>query len=268
MKLFSSIVLMLLVVKGNAQDIDHVKLRVHYAAKFKSFETSKEKKQDEKILDIGNKLSKFYSLWETRTEEVKDSVLSRGGSFQDVMNALGRLPYPRSYDYYIIYKNYPHKGRLTCTDKVFKDFMYEEALEIPEWEVMPEDTLMAGYNCQKARTRFRGRTWEVWFTSQIPVNDGPWKLCGLPGLILYAKDIKDDFLFECIEIKNGRNEPVSFVKRNYIKCTRAELNQMIMKRDKDPARYLQQFGVEPGQGFGPDGKPLVYKEKKTVLLEY
>lgn len=268
MKSFSFIVLVFLVLKGNAQDIDNVKLRVHYAATFKAFETSTEKRQDEKILDIGSKLSKFYSLWETRIEEVKDSVISRGGSFQDVMNAWGRLPYPRSYSYYVVYKNYPQKGLITYTDRIFKDFVYEEALESPEWEIISGDTLIVGYNCQKARTHFRGRTWDVWFTPQIPVNDGPWKLCGLPGLILYAKDIKDDFLFECIGIKNGENELVSFGKHKYIKCTRAELIQMRIKGDKDPVGYLQQFGIESGQGYGPDGKPLVNKEKKAVLLEY
>lgn len=253
---------------GNAQNIDKVKLRVHYTTKFKHFETSPQKTIDEKILDVGDYLSKFYSLWETRIEEVTDSVIAHGGAMQDVMNARGKLPYPRSYDYYIIYKNYPQKGKLTGTDKDLKHYIYEEALEKQNWTILLEDSIVAGYQCQKARAQFRGRVWDVWFAPGIPVSDGPWKLCGLPGLILYAKDSKDDFLFECIEIKEGRNEDITFPKRKYIKSTQAELNQMKINIAKDPAGYMKRFGSDFGRGWGPDGKPLVHKEKKAVLLEY
>lgn len=253
---------------GNAQNIDQVKLRVHYATIFKHFDTSSAQKQDEKILDVGNHLSKFYSLWETRIEEVTDSVVARGGTLQDIMNARGKLPYPRSYDYYVIYKNYPQKGKLTCTDKDMKHYIYEETLERPKWTMLIEDTVVVGYRCQKARTHFRGRVWDVWFAPDIPVNDGPWKLCGLPGLILHAKDSKDDFLFECIEIREGRDENITFPKRKYIKCTQAELNQMKINIAKDPVGYMRQSGSDLGPGWGPDGKPLIYKEKKAVLLEY
>ena len=35
-----------------------------------------------------------------------------------------------------------------------------------------------------ATTHFRGREWKVWFSEEIPLSLGPWKLGGLPGLIL------------------------------------------------------------------------------------
>ena len=40
---------------------------------------------------------------------------------------------------------------------------------------------MASFDCQKAECDFRGRRWEAWFTTEIPVGEGPWKLRGLPG---------------------------------------------------------------------------------------
>ena len=57
-------------------------------------------------------------------------------------------------------------------------------------------------------------------------------------------------------------------KQKYLKCTPELLKQAKLKMGKDPNGYLRQFGVEPGQGFGADGKPLVYGEKEIVLLEY
>lgn len=254
---------------GNAQDIDKVKFRIHYAAKSKVWEGSDAIRQDEKILDIGTNYSKFYSLWETKIQATRDSVLARGGTFQDAMNAVGKLPYPRSLQFYVVYKNYPQKGQLTYTDKVLKEFIYEEAMERPVWKMIPQqDIQIAGYACQKAETTYRGITWNVWYTTDIPISDGPWKLHGLPGLILKAVDAKEDFRFECIEIENIEKETMNIPKRNYLKCTAEKLKQMHIKMGKDPNAYLRQWGIDPGKGYGPDGKPLVYKEKIPVLLEY
>ena len=269
MKIVCFALLLLLASYGNAQNIDNVKFRIHYAAKFKVVEGSKSIRQDEKILDIGTNSSKFYSLWETKIRETQDSVIAHGGTFSDVMNAVGKLPYTHSYQYYAVYKNYPRKGTLTYTDKVLKEFIYEEAMERPVWKVIPQqDAQIAGYACQKAETTYRGRTWNVWYTTDIPISDGPWKLYGLPGLILKAVDAKDDFLFECIEIENIEKEPMYIPKYNYLKCTAEKLKQMHIKMRKDPYGFFRQLGMDPGQGYGADGKPLVYKEEKPVLLEY
>lgn len=54
---------------------------------------------------------------------------------------------------------------------------------------MHEDTTtILNIVCQKATMEFRGREYTAWFTMDIPINDGPWKLYGLPGLILKAED--------------------------------------------------------------------------------
>ena len=48
--------------------------------------------------------------------------------------------------------------------------------------------------CKKAIGEFRGRTYEVWFSEEIPVNFGPWKLWGLPGLIVEVQDFYNDVI--------------------------------------------------------------------------
>lgn len=263
------ILMLLLSIDLTAQEIDKVQFRIHYATDFRVREGENRKRQDEKILDIGTNVSKFYSLWEESIADVKDSVLSRGGSMSDYLNAVERLPYPRSYSNYIVYKHYPQKGRITYTDIVFKDFKYEEALEVPKWKMILADSTIMGYTCQKAQADFRGRTWNVWFTPDIQINDGPWKLSGLPGLILKAEDAKGDFSFSCIEIKNGNQQPIKIRKRSYIKCSPETINKKIVESNKDPNNYLRQFGITPGPGWDANGKPLVYKDRKPpVLLEY
>ena len=48
---------------------------------------------------------------------------------------------------------------------------------------------------QKAECDFRGRHYIAWFNPKIPIPDGPWKLRGLPGLIIEAYDEKKHVQF-------------------------------------------------------------------------
>ena len=56
------------------------------------------------------------------------------------------------------------------------------------WELHPETKTIGKFTCNKASSTFRGRTYEVWYTPEIPVFYGPWKLHGLPGLVMEVKD--------------------------------------------------------------------------------
>jgi GLPGLI family protein len=53
----------------------------------------------------------------------------------------------------------------------------------------------------KATTNYKGRVWEAWFSKEYPINDGPYKFTGLPGLIVSLKDSEGDHIFNLIQIK-------------------------------------------------------------------
>jgi len=61
------------------------------------------------------------------------------------------------------------------------------------WKIENETKKIGNFNCKKAMTDFRGHTYTAWFTEDIPVSYGPWKLNGLPGLILEAYDTNKEF---------------------------------------------------------------------------
>jgi hypothetical protein len=85
--------------------------------------------------------------------------------------------------------------------------IYEEDVPELEWEITGEHGTVASFDCQKAECDFRGRRWEAWFTTEIPFSEGPWKLRGLPGLILYARDTTGQYSFEAVSVTD---EPVPF----------------------------------------------------------
>lgn len=80
-------------------------------------------------------------------------------------------------------------------------YEYEELQPILNWNISGEHRQVCGYDCIKATGLFRGRQWTVWFTPEIPLPYGPWKLGGLPGLILRAEDYRKHFVWECCGIK-------------------------------------------------------------------
>ena len=67
-----------------------------------------------------------------------------------------------------------------------------------DWRLGSIRDTIADYTCMQAETVYGDREWVAWYTDEIPVPDGPWKFCGLPGLILKVGDKGGDFLYEAI----------------------------------------------------------------------
>ncbi len=74
------------------------------------------------------------------------------------------------------------------------------------WEISNEKTNILGYQAQRATTFFSGRKWTAWFTTEIIVQDGPYKFYGLPGLILKISDQTNTHSFEIISVKNLKSD--------------------------------------------------------------
>lgn len=78
----------------------------------------------------------------------------------------------------------------------------KEDLPAIEWNIKSDSTReIMGFNCVEAEALFRGRFYTAWFSPEIPVPFGPWKLQGLPGLILEAYDKMDEVHFYATRLK-------------------------------------------------------------------
>ncbi|GIV37905.1 MAG: hypothetical protein KatS3mg032_2284 [Cyclobacteriaceae bacterium] len=105
--------------------------------------------------------------------------------------------------YYTHFSSHKQVSRYYVLGEEFL-ILTEEIGQIP-WEVGSELKKVGNFVCRKATTNFRGRKWNVWFTEEIPIPAGPWKLNGLPGLITEAEDETKTFYFylEKISQYNG-----------------------------------------------------------------
>nr|WP_321379492.1 GLPGLI family protein [uncultured Bacteroides sp.] len=193
---------------------------------------------DELFLNIGSHISEFYSKREYQVQNIRDSIFAIGGNISQATSLIADIP--RSYQYYHVYKNYPSEGMLTYTDKVlFDSYRYEESLEKPVWNLLNERKDLLGYSCQKAMTEFKGRKWTVWYTAEIPISDGPWKLNGLPGLILDAVDSDSLYHFYCVGMKLLKKSIPINIKGKFIKCSKQELYEKKKQLSENMVAYIK-----------------------------
>ena len=197
-------------------DLAHMKCLYRYVYTFDTLKN--ELRDDLLILQIGKEMSKCYSyytfqsdsLWSTPDWAKVWSELFRRAIEKD--GIYGDFPHVRMSTY--VYKNYP-TGQMTITDRISSQgYRYADSLHAQTWTMGDSTREVLGYTCQQATADFRGRRWTAWFAMDIPVSDGPWKLGGLPGLILEAYDEGQQHIFTAVGLERVKDEPIIFNQKD------------------------------------------------------
>lgn len=99
-----------------------------------------------------------------------------------------------------VYKNF-HNGKvIAIEDLASKNYAYQE-LDVPlDWRMSGDSKEFSGYKVQKATTSFAGREYIAWFTTEIPIADGPYVFHGLPGLIVELYDTQNHYHFSLVSV--------------------------------------------------------------------
>lgn len=74
-----------------------------------------------------------------------------------------------------------------------RSHFYADTLYPMNWVITNDKKIINGIECIKAITHFKGREYTAWYDSSLQISNGPWKLGGLPGLILEAYDKEQDW---------------------------------------------------------------------------
>lgn len=146
-------------------------------------------------------------------------------------------------------------------------FIVQEKIMKIKWTIENDFKMIDKLKAQKATGQFRGRKYVAWFSNEIPVRYGPWKLNGLAGLILSVADEKNEVLFHATSIKVPYVTDASF---------KSEFN---FSRDAEKVSLARFRQIEAEQGAEltrliasklPRGAKVELKNPtvRTIELEY
>jgi GLPGLI family protein len=216
-------------------------------------------------LEIGDTHSKYYSSFVFSTDSTTTFGLIAMGNAIEAMFNEGRAVIKMMIDGKSIgWSEY-------LFSEYFKDFstnelteyarmpaglfqsnsQYSEPIPVQNWTVSDDTLTVVGYLCQKATCKFRGRDYTAWFTTDIPISNGPWKFGGLPGLILKVYDTDNLYTFECVGIENyGEKYPITKLN-SYQQYKKSDRMKVWKLKKSAQENHYQLTGMKP-----IDGKPF------------
>ena len=223
------------------------------------------------LLLANNEGSKFYCPNTEYRDSLESTPSGRAKAKEILHNAL--RSYSSSHDravlddiiayktFLYVFKDVP-KSLITVYDKAgLTDFgCYTEPLDAQLWQIG-----VLGYECIVAEADYHGRHWTAWFAPDIPVPDGPWKLRGLPGLILEASEPGDQhyFLAKGIETSHMDIVPI-YPSVDYERMTRKEL---LKGRRNSLENGMAIFRAQTGVDLGVNDTPVSDEGLQYDFLE-
>ena len=214
--------------------------RFIYEYKFISDSTNVEDVKTEMMfLDTTKEGSKYYSYTVFNSDSIMkvdlQKQLAATGSINiktdmrkgDVRYSVTKI-YPE-------YKTYLHRRLSMDAYKV------EEDRKI-NWKISSEKEKVGEWNVQKAEADFAGRHWVAWFSSEIPIQDGPYKFHGLPGLIVKIEDKTGSHKLELKGIKNiSENLDINVFNAKEIAINSKQFQKVIKEYENDPTKGIKQM---------------------------
>ena len=163
-------------------------------------------------------------------KEVQDQVKSAADPNHLNLTITGRRPV--TTEEYYLFRN-DHK--FFVKQRLVNDYLIEEPWPSIVWKITPDTSTINTLHCQKALAHFKGRDYTAWFCPELPFQSGPWKLNGLPGLIVQAEDAKKEviFQFKGFEDVSSRSLIVA-LPDGAVKATRKEFERLQEVQKKDP----------------------------------
>ena len=242
---------------SNAQNFPKDTLRYEIIYDY-SYQVNKEdtlsKQKEQMVLKIAKNFSFYASLNKSKLKDLEKNWKESDG-------LPDRKSLPRTKLYYTIVKEYV-KNQMIFGDSFGQShFYFSKDLEKFEWKLTEEQKEILGYSCKKATTKFAGRDYVAWYTTEISVADGPYKFQGLPGLILAVYDSSKHFQYTVSSIKNSAsfyNTEDHFKKSTPITSDEYKL---VKRRNKEkPSTFMNSAGMTFPQEF-LDGADQRAKDK-------
>ncbi|WP_231426037.1 GLPGLI family protein [Pedobacter sp. Leaf250] len=264
-------------ISASAQNPDQALARVRYTYIHIQDTTQKDKPHKENMLLVTGKNASVYTSYDKLNQavnakkQIEEQLKNQAGSSNMKIEIKSEMKSPTTAVDYFFFAN---EHKMFSKEKLYTNYLIEENAPQIDWKIAKDTMSFSGINCQKATANFKGRNWIAWFATEIPFQSGPWKLNGLPGLIVDAHDDKNEVKFEFAGLENVTaddaknasdgdqkitmpNGTVGTLKitgletntvylgseiklpTDAVKTTRKELDKLKAARDKDPQGFMQ-----------------------------
>lgn len=282
----ATLIISLIASTALAQSADKALARVRYTFSHMRDTTQRDNFYTENmLLVIGNNASVYTSYDKiNRDEELKkmleEQIKNQAGTPGPInINRSSSKPVTAIDYFYFVNEN-----KFFTKERIITNYLIEETAPKINWKITKDTASFSGVKCQKALTYFKGRNWIAWFAPELPFQSGPWKLNGLPGLIIEAHDEKNEVKFQFagidkvtqtvaakeneqqVALSNGGTGVIKFagmdgssylgneikLPTDAVKTTQKELDKLKEARDKDPQGFLnaQLASRNTGGSFG------------------
>ena len=270
-----------------AQTPDKALAKVRYSFTHMRDTTQKDKPYTENMLLVTGKNASVYTSYDKLNrdleiqKQIQEQIKNQAGSGQmslKIERTSSKLTSDVDYFYFA------QENKFYTKERLFNNYVIEEnAPKIP-WKISKDTASFSGIKCQKATAHFKGRNWVAWFAQDLPFQSGPWKLNGLPGLIVEAHDEKKEVQFQFAGMDNVSEEEAKAAEKSEpkinapgspsvvkiigmdggspylgteiklptdaVKTTRKDLDKLKEARDKDPQGFMNAQMAANGAQIG------------------
>ena len=262
-------------IAARAQKPDTAQILVHY--KFIQVRDTNNRAHtytENMVLFVG-KASSSYKSYDTQLQnelfrkQLQEQINnSAGGNFRLDRNITGS-----GTEYY----QFIYNKKLVRKEVLMDAYIINDALPAINWHISSNTASFGELHCQKATCHFKGRDYTAWFCPDLPVRVGPWKLNGLPGVIVDAYDTKNEVVFQfdgvekavlgthlqLVKDRHGRvvvplgdddydiDPNIIQAPAKGIKTTEKEFEKLRNAMHKDPNALLQSMSANAQNNGGP-----------------
>lgn len=162
------------------------------------------------------------------------------------------------------------QGKMSVYDcKAGELWRYEEPMTEQGWTIVEDSTMnILGYECIMAMTDYHGRKWRAWFAPELPIQDGPWKLHGLPGMILNA-DAGDGFIIKATEVGSSKQPvPAVYSEKDYAKGERKQILTDHENYENNLESMMNAQGIKMNADGSPANLPKYDRERRAWETDY
>ena len=228
--------------------------------------------QDADGLDVTDRMQLVVQVGRTVTKSMPLSAYQRtdeitsADAAMEFQEAMLHMP--------TVWTGYP-EGQTTVREFIFPhEFEGSEPTPDIVWTLTDDTLTVGGYLCQQATATHRGVAWTVCYTEEIPSSAGPWRLRGLPGLIVKAESEAHTFCLtelrkEASSITAPEHRP-DVQRMKYAKLLKHR-NEIYGNRQyaKNPTYYVPDLGgsINNMDVLNHDGQQLVFANGHPLLTE-